>query len=43
VEILCIHERWIVLVEGDEWVHVDDDEGCTPLETLPVTYLDEAS
>ena len=31
-ETTCIHDRWIIEIEPDVWVHEDDDEQCTPAE-----------
>jgi len=41
-ERLCRCGRWITEVEPDIWAHVEDMLVCTPDESLPVRYLDEA-
>jgi hypothetical protein len=38
-ETRCAHDRWIIEIEPDVWVHTDDDEQCTPAESLPIRYL----
>jgi hypothetical protein len=42
-EQLCIHERWIVEVEPDEWAHEDDMLSCVPADQIPVVYVDEVA
>ena len=41
-ECLCRCGRWITEVEPGIWAHQDDVLVCTPDESLPVRYLDEA-
>jgi hypothetical protein len=37
-ETTCTHDRWIIEIEPDVWIHTDDEQ-CTPAESLPIRYL----
>ena len=41
-EKFCVCDTWIMEVEPGIWAHEDDMLVCTPDESLPVRYLDEA-
>ena len=42
-ETLCKCERFVIEIESGVWVHEDDDDTCTPDESLTEIMFERAS